>query len=204
MQDYSKQLEQIANALNRPSTPAWILSLGSAALGFVFGLLGQQLQVWLGNRRDEKAMRRVLYQEIGTSYIFAFQFNRNIKKSVALQDPQWQVGEVKKRITFQGEDYLHEHSAVFARLPEQIATRNIYIALHQIGAQEGRIEQELGNAVNRVAMSIWQGNLRLKYFKKYLMPEMFKVFKSHYEQERLRLEDIGRFVHDLLTPKPPA
>ena len=42
--DYSQPLEEIVKALNRPSTPTWLIAIMSALLGFLASVLSQVFQ----------------------------------------------------------------------------------------------------------------------------------------------------------------
>jgi len=49
--DYGPQLEEIVKALNRPSTPTWLIAIISASLGFLASVLSQVFQHWYADQR---------------------------------------------------------------------------------------------------------------------------------------------------------
>jgi hypothetical protein len=62
--DYSRQLAEIAKALNRPSTPTWIIVLLSTVVGAISSVLVQMLSLRLADRYKRHKMRRILYHEL--------------------------------------------------------------------------------------------------------------------------------------------
>ena len=63
--DYSSQLNAIARALSQPSTPAWKISLLSASVGLLIGLIAQPFVLLIKERFELRRMRFVLYRELG-------------------------------------------------------------------------------------------------------------------------------------------
>jgi len=63
--DYTAQLNQIVQALNHPTTPAWIIAALSAALGLISGIFAQLVLVRINDAYQRDRMRRVLYTDLG-------------------------------------------------------------------------------------------------------------------------------------------
>jgi hypothetical protein len=65
--DYSRQLTAIAQALNRPAMPVWLVSLISAGLGATAGVLAEPLKtrvkLWADIHHLRKELRRALVRQ---------------------------------------------------------------------------------------------------------------------------------------------
>jgi hypothetical protein len=62
--DYTAQLKVIADALNRPATPAWAISLLSVLVGAVLSVLVQALSLRINDWHKAHKVRRIVYAEL--------------------------------------------------------------------------------------------------------------------------------------------
>jgi hypothetical protein len=131
MPDYSKQLDEIVKALNRPATPQWQIALFSALLGLVVGVVGPSLMDF--RRRDQ--MRRVLYLDL----IDMFWAVKNIMAVTDIPESdrqRWQREQLKKVLLFRGEKYCVDNLEIYRRLPERRVGEMLYPYFHQIVGDE--------------------------------------------------------------------
>jgi len=67
--DYTKQLMEIVQALNRPTFPPWAAAALSAGLGFFGGTSTQLFMAWFNVRRQRYYLRKVLYADLGEKFL---------------------------------------------------------------------------------------------------------------------------------------
>ena len=52
--DYTRELKHIADALSRPGTPTWVVSLVSAFFGLLTGVIAEPMKAWTKDRLDRQ------------------------------------------------------------------------------------------------------------------------------------------------------
>ncbi len=158
---YSSQLEEIVRALNRPSTPTWLVAMVSALLGFLASVLGQMFQHWYSERRAHAKMRMIIYSELGSMYSHLVHFH-NVKTHLPQeQDVQWRKKQLKERfLKFEGEKYAEENKDIFIQLKERSTISELYGAIRDVFAPE----EEYGFFINSgLAIEIMEDCVRLNY-----------------------------------------
>lgn len=105
MPDYSKELQGIVNALNRPSWPVWLVALFSAFLGFVGGVAIESVKLWVHGWFQRRKMRLALYRELASMIFQVDNFVNGPDSEVCKQqsDPlAWQQAQLSKLLSFRG------------------------------------------------------------------------------------------------------
>ncbi len=116
--DYTTQLQEIAKALNRPSTPTWLIAIFSGLLGFLASALSQVFQHWYAEHRAQNKMRMIVYSEIGSMYSHLVHFH-SLKTSgkSEQEDIEWRKKQLREHfLKFEGEKYAEDNKAVFIQL----------------------------------------------------------------------------------------
>lgn len=157
--DYTSQLEEIAKALNRPSTPTWLIAIISASLGFLASVLSQLFQHWYGERRARSKMRTVVYSEIGAMYSHLAHFYDIKTHLPEKEDIEWRKKQLRERfLKFEGEKYAEEHKDVFVGLKERSTISQLYSAVREVFAPE----EEYGFFINAgLAIELIEDYVRL-------------------------------------------
>ena len=169
--DYSRQLEEIAKALNRPSMPQWEVALIAAVFGAFLGMAVQWLlkvlSKVLDNWWDIHTMRRVLYLDL----LPMFRRVEDIMAFTELEGPElwdWQEEQLKPLLTFRGEAYLKAHQDIYMQLPERAAVESLYAVYHRILDDNRLRPVNSGRAKRLLAYLVEKNQLRRKYIKKFL------------------------------------
>src|SRR5258708_18931226 len=96
--DYTPQLQEIAKALNRPSTPTWLIAIFSGLLGFLASVLSQVFQHWYAKHRARNKMRMIVYSEIGSMYSHLVHFHDlETSRKSEQEDIEWRKKQLRER-----------------------------------------------------------------------------------------------------------
>lgn len=181
--DYTKQLDQIVKALNRPSLPTWIVAVLSVALGFVGSILVQLFQRYLAESRAKDRMRRVIYPDLAEMYW-----------SAGIQLDQTGVEDASRRsrlatsLRFQGEKYADDDRATFLTLREYAWLESCWGALHSALIDDDYgFDLNCGLALEIIEDGVRLGEIPAKYVRKY-------VGETEAAKDLLRLRRTGH-VH---------
>ncbi len=160
--DYTPQLQEIAKALNRPSTPTWLIAILSGLVGFLASVFSQVFQHWYAERRERNKMRMIIYSEIGAMYSHLVHFH-DLGKGYESEeeDIAWRKKQLKERfLKFEGEKYAEDNKAVFIQLKERSTIDEIYSAIREVFGPE----EEYGFFLNSgLAIEILEDCVRLNY-----------------------------------------
>ena len=157
--DYTPQLEEIAKALNRPSTPTWLIAIVSASFGFLASILSQLFQHWYAEYRARSKMRTAIHSEIGAMYsplVHFYDVKTNMPEKEGIE---WRTKQLRKRfLKFEGEKYAEEHKEVFIGLRERSTISQLYGAVREIFGPE----EEYGFFINAgLAIELIEDHVRL-------------------------------------------
>jgi hypothetical protein len=187
--DYSQILQQIARALNRPSTPTWLIAIMSALLGFLASALSQLFQHWYAELRACNKMRMIIYSEIGAMYSNLVHFHNLKTGQPESQDIEWRKKQLRERfLKFEGEKYADDHKDVFFQLKERPTINELYSAIHEVFGPE----EEYGFFLNSgLAIEIIEDCVRLrdlprKFVKRYMNDSDIRGI-AEANQKRLQL-----------------
>lgn len=102
--DLLNQLTRIANALSKPSPSPWIewaKTLASFVAGIALTYIGIALQGSLGDRREQRKMRRIIYVELTNSFRYLFSMVsdlRTVKKSPRVPNSTGEIHPLTVRL----------------------------------------------------------------------------------------------------------
>lgn len=158
--DYTPQLEQIINALNRPTIPSWLIAILSALLGFLVSIPTQLFQHWYADRRARSKMRIIIYSELGSMYSNLVHFYRVKTELPENKDIEWRKKQLKENfLKFEGEKYAAENKDVFFGLKERPTITSLYSAIRDVFGPE----EEYGFFINAgLAIEIIEDCVRLR------------------------------------------
>jgi hypothetical protein len=162
--DYTPQLEQIVQALNRPLVPTWLIAIMSALLGFFVSIFSQVFQHWYSEYRARRKMRMIVYSELGAMYSNLVHFYNLKTHPPEQEDIAWRKKQLNERfLKFEGEKYAEDHKDVFVQLKERSIIVQIYSAIREVFGPE----EEYGFFINTgLAIEIIEDEVRLNYLPK--------------------------------------
>jgi hypothetical protein len=171
MADYSKQLQEIAAGLSRPSTPSWVVAIISSIVGFVSALLLQFVQARLAERFKRDRLRRVLYVDLAE--IFG--------TVESIMDPSemdascrwvWQKEQLKLHVGFKGEQHLRANEDTYMEMAERATANCVYTYFHMaLGDLDHWWNVNWSIARQVFATAVYEDVLKRKYFDKYVGKE---------------------------------
>ena len=163
MPDYSKQLEDIAKALNRPTTPVWIIAAFSAFLGFISGIIAQSLMMLVTDFYRRYKMRRVLYLDL-VNMFWAVDSIMAVTDMPQSERGHWQRDQLNKNLLFRGEKHCLDNPEIYVQLPERRAGELVYPYLHQILDDPNWLNVNTGLALRIFAHVVHDRTLKPIYF----------------------------------------
>jgi len=165
--DYSKQLEEIAKALSKSSTPSWLVTISTLLIGAVLALGGQLAFKWLENWWKVRRMRRDLYLDMVRLF---YVVNSIMNPEGIPEDHQydWQREQLQRLLRFDVEDYLRDNSEMYFQLPERAAADLVYSYFHQIVEEKKWLNVNATLALQTLVLHIGHGPFQERYFQKFL------------------------------------
>jgi hypothetical protein len=106
--DYSRQLTAIAQVLNRPSMPVWVVSLISAGLGAAAGVLAEPLKTRVKLWADIHDLRKELRRALVRQEALMDALNRRIR-SECINHEQLHSVHILKQVSTSAITYLLEY-----------------------------------------------------------------------------------------------
>jgi hypothetical protein len=130
MPDYSKPLQDIAAALSRPTTPAWLMAVASSILGFASAFALQFVQQRLVERSKRERMRRLLYVDLAELFLTVEEI-MEFRQMEESDRWRWQKEQLKLFVGFKGEKHLRENEDVYVQLAERPSADYAYVHFHK-------------------------------------------------------------------------
>jgi hypothetical protein len=194
--DYTWQLNQIVQALNRPAMPTWLIAVLSASLGVFGGMMGKFFETWLQGVNQRRAMRRVLYKDI--AYSFGPMSVIMAPREYEVHDAYtWRREQLKAQIRFTGEDYIASHREVFFQLDEHPAFTQLYLSLHQVLDSPKEMHVNAGRSMWLLGRYLYNNELRAPEFLKHLGDTPGSEFvRSFIDQYKESLEKVRQMEED--------
>ncbi|HXF25664.1 MAG TPA: hypothetical protein VN610_00240 [Bryobacteraceae bacterium] len=168
VQGYGKQLNDVVHALNRPGTSPWLIAAFSAFLGILGGAIGRCIEPWLLDIYRKRRLRQVLYADIGWMFSTVYSYYDLIYSSEDTHVVHHQYEQLKETLRFEGQDYLNTHCDIYMQLREQPFAEHIFREFHRITDEPKTVVINCHRALWVVGLYLHNGNLRAKYFTKYL------------------------------------
>ena len=171
MPDYTKQLQEIAAALSRPSMPAWLVAAVSSILGFASAFLLQFVQHWVAERVKRERTRRVLYVDLAEVFS-AVESIMEFRELDEYQRWQWQKGQLKLHVGFKGEKYLRTNEDAYVQLVERPAAESVYSHFH-VALDDVDHWWNVNWSVARqtFAQVVCEDTLKRRYFRRFIGKE---------------------------------
>ena len=118
--DYTRQLNGIVAALNRPATPTWVIAVVSAMLGALLTIAVQLLIKRLDQRRAMDQMRRIVYGELGQvcSSLTAEFLNATDQPITPEMQRKIEALSIRSALSFKGEKYMNDNLGTAIMLEE--------------------------------------------------------------------------------------
>jgi hypothetical protein len=165
--DYSRQLEDIAKALNRPASPSLGFSLLLLVLGAALTLTGQLVARWSDNWWKIRKIRRKLYLDI-VRLFYAVDDITNLPDIPEVDRYDWQKDQLRRHITFDVEKHLKANGDMYLELPERPAADLTDSYSHQIVEEEKWMPVSAGRAIRTLAGCVVSRAFQEKYFRAFM------------------------------------
>ena len=190
--DYTAQLKQIVQALNHPTTPAWIIAALSATLGLISGIFAQVILVRINDAYQRDRMRRVLYTDLGGYFMFMYSTltSQHYKGETKLA---WQQAQFEARIKFSVEDYVKARPDIYMQLSEHRAFGEVYLWLHHTVNKTNNGCSNPDMFCQIFSKYVDAGLLKEKYFVRYSATDAPKLM-AKVKEARAVLENLERGV----------
>jgi hypothetical protein len=201
--DYSRQLEEIVKAMNRPTTPVWRVAVFSAFVGLVFGIVAQFLVMLITDLYRRYKMRRVLYCDLAGMFWAV----ENIMAVTDVPEDdrwRWQRAQLTKALLFRGEKYCLDTPELYMQLPERYAGEMLYPYFHQILDDDKWLNVNTSLALSAFSHVVHSGTLKPMYLRLFLgrkeAGDLRRSAELRYTQNQERLKGVG--VPDGIESKP--
>lgn len=173
MPDYSKQLAEIVQALNRPSWPAWEVALFTSLLAFLFGLVGQFFLMLMTDRYRRRQLQAVLYRDLAALFFRVHMIMDMKPEQIPWDDKMaWIKDQLKRGLLFRGEKECVDNQRLYTQLRERTDGETLYASFHRIIDEletgSGAININTRSALKTFAMLVREGELQPKYFRRFL------------------------------------
>lgn len=142
--DLVQQLTRIADALSKPGPSPWLewlRNLFSFIAGIATAFLSIEVEVRLGDARERRKMRRIVYTELTHGFRDLYEVACNLD-SVSGRRPRRpnskgeihppSVRFVNPGFTFDGQEYMRQHSSVCYELSEREELKRMYEELSRL------------------------------------------------------------------------
>jgi hypothetical protein len=207
--DLIKQLTRIADELSKPSPSPWTewaKTIASFVAGIALTYFSIALQGWLGDMREQRKMRRIIYVELTRSFFCLFDFAsglRETKKPVRGPNTAGKIHLPSVRIvnppfTFEGEDYMHEHRSVSYELSEMVTLKRMYHDLHRMSPGETVTLGELEFPLIGFGMAFKNDAVIRNNFRKFVGKNFgaIEVVANYFADYKVKPEDLMIFVKE--------
>jgi hypothetical protein len=173
--DYSRQLEDIAKALSKPSTPPWLVTIITLVVGAALAVAGNLAFQWLNNRLKVYRMRRALYLDFVHLFyaVNGIMTDKNVPES---DRDEWQRDLLKRHVRFDVEKHLRENYEVYFQLRERAQADLVYSFFHQVVEEEKWLSVNASIALQMVISSIVHGPFEEKYFRCFMKKKAANKF----------------------------
>lgn len=207
MPDYTKQLQEIAAALSRPPTSAWLVAVVSSVVGFTSAVLLQFVQHGVAERVSRKRTRRVLYIDLAEMF-FAVESIRGVREMNEPQRWQWQKEQLKLHVGFKGEKHLRANEETYMQLDERPVAESVYAYFHRaLDDVDNWFNVNWSIARQVFAQAVAEDWLRRKQFGRFIGKEQAARLHSQcsaiHEESQCRLKAFEQ-AEGPTTPKPPG
>jgi hypothetical protein len=182
------ELKRIADAVSKPAPSPWLdwlKTLASFIAGLAIAYFSQQFQSSTSDRREKRKMRRIVY----------FEISKNFMDLNSIVSPYWRkdgtpiLKKMRYKIlnqgflTFEGELYMKENTAVFYQLEEGEILKWIYYWFHRLDIPKIDGSNKFGLAELRGPLSFFSDRFRdypvfRRHLKKMISPTSFKFIEN--------------------------
>jgi hypothetical protein len=211
--DLLNQLTRIADALSKPGPSPWTewaKTLASFVAGIVLTYLSITLQGRLGDMREQRKMRRIIYVELTHSFLCLFDFAsglRETKKPVRSPNSAGEIHPPSVRMvnppfTFEGEDYMREQRSVSYELSEMVALKRMYDDLRLMSPGQTVTLGELEGTLMNFGKAFRGDEVIRNNFRKFAGKKFgtIEAVANHFADHKLKAEDLVVLV----TEKPSS
>jgi hypothetical protein len=162
--DYSQALNQIVEALNRPTIPQWEIAIIGALTGGLGAIFVQLFLRWFENHSKRRDMRRAICCDLVEMFwaLYWIQGQPLGAGETGETHRLWQEQQVRGIIRFSVEKFAHDNPSIYFRLAERGAAETIYRALHQLLDSPNWLQTNLAFVTLTFARSIQNGHFSMK------------------------------------------
>jgi hypothetical protein len=201
--DLLNQLTRIADALSKPSPSPWIewaKTLASFVAGIALTFIGIALQGKLGDMREQRKMRRIIYVELTHSFLCLFDLASGLRaetKSARVPNSEGKIHPpsvqmVNPPFTFEGEDYMREHRSVSYELSEMVALKRMYDDLRLMSPGQTVMLGELEGTLMNFGKAFRSDEVIRNNFRKFNGNRFIEIeaIANHFADHEIKPEDL--------------
>lgn len=152
--DYSHALNEIIVALNRPTTPGWLIAIVGALTGVGGGLATQLFLRWYDGFSKRRDLRRAICSDLGQMF-WAVHAIHSCPSCTRV----WQEAQVKALLKFTVEEHANRSPDIYLQLREHGAAEMIYRQLHQLVEVPAQLAVNLSLVLSIFSSQIQEGYL---------------------------------------------
>jgi hypothetical protein len=159
--DYTQQLAEIVQALNRPSTPTWLVAVIGSAVGATGAIAAQILRAWYDEHRANTRMRRRLYTDLADLFLKADFF-----RSLSHETEEWRQSQFKHHLHLNAIENIIRTPDVYLEQYERRSAEMLYISFKRI--IEDPQDETVRTALSMFAEHVHDGFLKKELFKRFM------------------------------------
>jgi hypothetical protein len=201
--DLVNQLARIADALSKPSSSPWIewaKTLASFVAGMALTYFSIALQGRVGDKREQRKMRRIIYTELTNSFLYLFEFASGLRGRKKSPRTPNSAGEIHPPMadllnlpfTFEGEDYIRQHHSVAYELSEMPALKRMYGDLSRLSPGTTVTLGELEAPLVRFGLAFKSDAVIRNNFRKFAGTDLgaIEAVANHFADHKVKAEDL--------------
>ena len=201
--DLLNQLTRIADALSK-ATPSpwteWAKTLASFVAGIALTYFSIALQGRLGDRREQRKMRRIIYVELTNSFLYLYELassTHTMKGSPRKPNSAGEIHPPMVRLinppfTFEGEDYMRQHNSVSYELSEMATLKRMYVELSRLSPGKTVTLGELEMPLVHFGMAFKSYAVIRNNFRRFAGKDLsaIEAVANHFADHQVKIEDM--------------
>jgi hypothetical protein len=132
MPDYGPYLERIAEALQRTTTPTWVIALLGAVVGGLFAVGAQLVKAIYDEHRRRRLFSVMMHHELKKNFLTLYGIWDPMTKDGRTIAVAWLVDFFKLAFDFSGREVLRKAPEIYLLMPEHWKAETIYIGFDRV------------------------------------------------------------------------
>ena len=135
--DYTKQLQAIAEALNKPANPWWYVPLFSSLGGMVGGAAIQGLVIGFNQWSQKRQLTRTIYADLGNTFLLLYGYIHEVYKG------KENMAKPFSEIDFSVRDYAKGKPEIYIQLRDRHKFERIYGYLKTVADSDDAVNASI-------------------------------------------------------------